>query len=155
MPAAPMRGVLGHDDFLAGDRRQHGVTLDRARQIGHGPHAAELVAREEARQVVGRAEIAAPPAILLALRHVELEDQHQAGVVAFLAFSIARPNHAAGLLDGLARDRQMNVNEPADLLAGFRLVVGECLGGKRADSAARNKCRSSPATLPLASSDMP
>ena len=62
------RGVLGHDDLLAGDRRQHGVPLDRLGQIGHGPHAGRVRRWKGNWPAVGRAEVAAAAELLLALR---------------------------------------------------------------------------------------
>ena len=114
MPAAPIEASLAMTISWQAEGHQHGVPLDRLGHVGHGPHGVQFFAGEEVGQVVGRAEFAPAAGILLALGHVELEDQHQPGV--FLLGLLHRPaNDPAGPLEGLAGHRQREADEAADL----------------------------------------
>ncbi len=120
----PHRGLLGHDDLLAGEGHQHGMSLDRLRQIGHGPHGVEFFAGEEVGQIVRRAEFAPPAEVLLALGHVKLEHQHQTRV--FLLRLVDRPaNDPPGTVEGLAGNGQRQANEAAALPGPGRRIFAQ------------------------------
>ncbi len=69
----PEFGIGSHPDLLAGGGHQDRVTLDRSWQVGHGLHAIQLGADQEASQLQRVLEFRAPSK--LGLARLEFEDQ--------------------------------------------------------------------------------
>jgi len=103
--------VGGHDDFVAGQRHEHGMALDRVRKEGHGCRIGQPAAGEKLGQLVARPEVAATPELALAGHDVQLENQH--GLSTRRSRPVQRSNRKPPhLLVGLACDRQGQPHSP-------------------------------------------
>ena len=115
-PAAADRGLLRHDDLVAGQRRQHGMALDRLGQIGHRGGRVEFFAGEELGQFEGVAEAAAAAALAGTAGYVELEDQHRPDASRRAWSSAWRHGRLHARNRFVVQQRQGNADHLAELL---------------------------------------